>query len=54
VVVRLNEKTARTARRVEDRLTETRVDLLHDESDDGSRCVELARVAGRVTNLAQH
>src|SRR5437867_996829 len=51
---RFYQKSTRPACRIENRLAELRISDLNHKSDHRSRRVELARVTGCVTHLAQH
>ena len=51
---RFDQKTARAARRVENRFAELGIGDLDHESHDRPRRVELAGIARRIAHLAQH
>ena len=54
MVVRLDQKAARAAGRVEDGFAKARIGDFHHEAHDGARRVELAGVAGRVAHFPEH
>ena len=54
MAVRLDQKPARAAGRVEHGFAKARIGDFHHEADDGARRVELAGVARRVAHFAEH